>query len=56
VPSLTAAAEPIESVRLILSSYADRDIDALFEIHSDSRVGTFTFSPTESGIDCGGIP
>jgi ribosomal-protein-alanine N-acetyltransferase len=36
----------LESTRLTLSPYTDADLDSLFAIHSDSRVGQFTYSPT----------
>ena len=36
----------LSAERLVLSPYTERDLDALFEIHSDSRVGEFTYSPT----------
>ncbi len=36
----------IETARLVLSPYCAEDLDSLFEIHSDPRVGEFTFSPS----------
>jgi len=35
----------VESERLLLRHYEPSDLEALFAIHSDARVGTYTFSP-----------
>jgi ribosomal-protein-alanine N-acetyltransferase len=39
--------DPVESRRLLLRHYQPSDLDELFPIHSDPRVGRYTFSPRD---------